>query len=94
MGCVYIMTEGTATRPIKVGVANNPLGRLSELQTGNPRKLRLARSWNTWTRDHAFRLERAILEQFANSRLRGEWLDTTEQEVADFIVATDDEDVS
>lgn len=91
IGCVYVITEGTSSRPVKVGVAANPLGRMSELQTGNHRRLRLARAWNMWTRDDAFQLEGRILESFKDRRLSGEWIDCTDQEIVDFVVSFDDE---
>jgi hypothetical protein len=86
MSSVYIISEGDAGPPVKIGVANNPLSRISELQTGNPRKLRLARAWNMATRDGAFAVERAVLSQLSDRRLSGEWVDATESEVAALIV--------
>jgi hypothetical protein len=83
---VYIISEGDSGPPVKIGVANNPLCRIAELQTGNPRKLKLARAWNMFTRDDAFAVERAVLGQLSDRRLSGEWLDATEMEVAALVV--------
>ena len=61
--------------PIKIGISHDPYSRLTNLQNGNPAKLKLiCQSWNlsdTQARD----IEIAIHDKFTGQRLHGEWFD-------------------
>ena len=77
MSYIYLISEGF-NGPVKIGVAKNPGWRLCELQTGNPRKLRLVKTWLMESRSAAFDFERTILNDFPNFRMSGEWLEADE----------------
>lgn len=72
-GWLYVITDGTA---YKVGRATDPESRLSSLQTGNPRQLRLVA-----TEPHADSVgaELSAHKMLANSRIRGEWFEVDEE---------------
>lgn len=61
---------GSQSGPIKIGIAVNPLSRLSTLQTGHHEKLELLA-----TCDGGQERERAYHKQFADRRLSGEWFE-------------------
>lgn len=79
MSYVYIISEG-ANGPVKIGMANNPGWRVCELQTGNPRKLRLVDTWAMFTRQEAFDVERLIRDALKDERITGEWYAISEAE--------------
>ena len=64
-GFVYLITDGTA---VKVGYSVKPQARVSELQTGNPRELRLLATKAGTEADEA-----AIHQQFMADNLLLEW---------------------
>jgi hypothetical protein len=64
---VYFI-EDAESRAVKVGIAAEPQTRLQELQTGNPRKLRLLGYI-----DGGHRLEQGIHFLLRHHRVRGEW---------------------
>lgn len=53
---------------IKLGISKDPKARLKQLQTGSSQDLRIVGSWPS-TVDG----ERMLHEQYAGSRIRGEW---------------------
>lgn len=67
IGFVYFIRSGLRG-PIKVGNALNPIGRLVDLQIGNPEKLYLLGCI-----PGDIRVEAAILEDLRAYNLRGEW---------------------
>lgn len=73
LGCTLYVVEEQHPGPIKVGVAEHPIRRLSSLQCGNPRQLHL-RAIYTGLRSNCLWVESAILFRFSGSLLRGEWL--------------------
>lgn len=77
MACVYVISEGE-WGPVKVGVAARPESRIRELQSGNPKRLKLADWWQFGTREEAFAVERMILDEMAPYRMVGEWIDADE----------------
>jgi len=85
MSCLYLISE-SEKGPVKIGVAKNPLDRISELQVGNPKRLRLTGAWSMWTRSDAFDMERAVLEDVAPRRLVGEWVDADESTMRAIVV--------
>jgi hypothetical protein len=77
---VYIICNGPNdghSGPVKIGMADNPRTRLSGLQSGNPNKLVIWRTYPTPKRDIARYLERAFHDTQAKHRLSGEWFDLT-----------------
>jgi hypothetical protein len=77
MSYVYLISESDEG-PVKVGVAGNPYARIRELQTGNPKRLRLVHTWALFDRPGAFTVERLVLEEMSEYRLSGEWIDADE----------------
>lgn len=71
---VYLISCGdNDIRPTKVGVSDDPYKRIKELQTGNPRKLKIEIIIECVDRNHAFNLEKTIHEVLFKRRLQGEW---------------------
>jgi hypothetical protein len=69
---VYVIGE-TEDGPVKVGISNNPLGRLVQLQTGHHGKLRLLALARTLV--PARKVERALHTVLRDERMKGEWFD-------------------
>lgn len=78
MACVYLISQSPLGRPVKVGVANKPHQRVKELQCGNPLRLKLADWWKFGSREEAFAIEAAILDEMKPYRMVGEWVDADE----------------
>lgn len=72
-GCSVYLIEEQHPGPVKVGIAEHPIRRLSILQCGNPRQLFL-RSVYCGSRDDCKWIEGAIKFRFSSSILRGEWI--------------------
>ena len=58
---------------VKIGVAQDPLSRLKELQTGNPRKLALILTIGPMSEKQAYDAERWCHRKFRRWFVRGEW---------------------
>lgn len=69
---LYVIAE-PKTGFVKFGIANNPNGRLSSLQTGNPRKLELAYCEEMPTREMAEQAECRAHGICLKWRAEGEW---------------------
>ena len=67
---VYFISDG---ENIKIGKANNPEKRLAQLQTGNPRALRLLNVIKCETENDAFELESFLHTILQSTHLNGEW---------------------
>jgi predicted GIY-YIG superfamily endonuclease len=68
---VYIITDG---EDYKVGVSDNPGKRLKQLQTGNPKKLRIVSTFTLPEKSTAFKVERESHTKIgALYEKRGEW---------------------
>lgn len=72
---VYFITDDRGH--VKIGKTNDVRCRLSELQTGNPYKLRVLLTIPTATESQAFALETALHRKFAKDRMEGEWFSDT-----------------
>lgn len=72
-GCSLYVIEEQHPGPVKVGIAEHPIRRLSILQCGNPRVLFL-RAVYVGTRADCRWIEGAIHFRFSGSILRGEWM--------------------
>lgn len=80
---VYVVQEGKSNN-IKIGIAANPIWRVSGLRGGNPRPLNL-RAVYGGTRADCVMVEAAVLERVADCRLVGEWFRATPGAVIEFI---------
>ena len=72
---LYVITDGEFQ---KIGTATNPHTRVKELQTGNPRKLHVLK---TFEHENAQKLERAFHYLMDSGRQQGEWFKMTEREL-------------
>lgn len=71
---VYVVAEGDKrTGPCKIGVADRPHHRMSGMQTGTPRLLKLVQYWRTPGPPASLRVERAAHLILAEYKIRGEW---------------------
>lgn len=82
---IYLVTT-TKKRPMKVGIARDPVRRLSCMQAGHFEQLDFHRFWWVPGRPIAARVERAFKENFAPAVVRGEWFDISPSRAESFIV--------
>jgi hypothetical protein len=69
---VYVITiEGQDL--CKIGISNNPNGRIAQLLTGSPFQMELVFAFRVESRDDARTLERAFHSYLEEHRSRGEW---------------------
>jgi predicted GIY-YIG superfamily endonuclease len=59
--------------PLKIGVAEDPKNRISQLQTGNPFRLKLITQIPCDSRKQAEYIERELHYQFRKFHMHGEW---------------------
>lgn len=79
---VYIIKAGPGPKdPIKVGVADDVHKRMKQLQTGNPKELRLVMHFECNDREHAFYLEKTIHSFLDAKRMHGEWFKVTKSKL-------------
>lgn len=78
---VYFIAAGAT--PIKIGLSNDPKGRMQELQTAHYKRLRMLFTIRCHSREQAFELERAFHRWYEERRLMNEWFNVTPQEIAD-----------
>lgn len=68
--CVYVITDGEY---VKIGVARNGVeNRVNGLQTGNPRKLFVVRTFEC-KKSEVFLLEKGLHGRFKNYNVKNEW---------------------
>jgi hypothetical protein len=75
---VYIICHGPndgEVGPVKVGMATDPFKRLASLQSGNPNRLCIWRTFPTPDREIARAIERGFHHVQRKKRLSGEWFD-------------------
>ncbi|MBB6299928.1 GIY-YIG nuclease family protein [Rhizobium leucaenae] len=83
---VYVISANDNDPPLcKIGIANSPEKRLTQLSTGSPHALRLemARYAN-----NASAVERAAHSHFGDYRRNGEWFAIEPDEAIEFIIST------
>ena len=74
---IYVI--GAVGHPVKVGIADSPRSRLSELQVGNPTDLRIYLTREVLLSD-ARSIERECHQRMSCHHLRGEWFARTPEE--------------
>lgn len=82
---VYIICHGPndgLSGPVKVGMANDPHKRLASLQSGNPNRLCIWRTFPTPDREIARHIERGFHHVQRKKRLSGEWFDINPRQAA------------
>ena len=71
---VYIIQSGSSKKsPVKIGMSDDPEKRLKQLQTGNPRILRIIISIKCNSRQHAFELEKTLHRMLERNNILNEW---------------------
>jgi hypothetical protein len=70
---------------VKVGIAADMAGRLIQLQTGSPEKLRLALYWRC-PHQAAVIIERRVVDHFLGQIIRGEWIKAPVEVVLDSVL--------
>lgn len=71
--------------PVKIGISSNIDRRIPQLQTGNPRPLKLMGFIKTETREEDFELEREFHKIYRVKNISGEWFCLHPNEVLDAI---------
>lgn len=83
---VYLMSsiEPNGLLSYKIGVSGNPKKRLKNLQTGNPNKISLLRSYES---KHYLKVERWMHRQYFDSKTeaKNEWRTLNDNQVFSFI---------
>ena len=74
---VYMIEErGSVTDlSVKIGVSRQIDQRISEMQVGNPRILRVAIKFGPFSHDQAYEMEAKMHKCFNKFHVRGEWFD-------------------
>lgn len=65
---------------IKIGKANNPKIRLSQLQVGIPDKIYLKGAIGCCSEEAAYELEESLHKRFENDNIRAEWFNLTKED--------------
>ena len=81
---VYFIQEGN-THLYKVGRTNEPLTRLKQLQTGNPRRLKLYRAIECRDLASACRLELNLHKYLAGQKVFGEWYKINKKHIQEIV---------
>lgn len=79
---VYIIHEDGGDSPVKIGWAANPKHRVSMLQIGNHRKLKILHARAFETSETAKRVENHLHTKFSGNCISGEWFAVTGAEAA------------
>ena len=67
---IYLMVAGN---DIKIGVSENPKRRLTEVQTGNPKEVRLAYIEEMDSKQQAYYVEKELHKTYKKLNKQGEW---------------------
>lgn len=74
---VYAMCERLDAGFLKIGVAHNPMSRLSSAQTSNPRQLVFGALWSLGASDTYAATEKALHRALRPFHVRGEWFEVS-----------------
>jgi hypothetical protein len=72
---------------VKVGIADSAWKRKGQLQTANPRQLIVLLFQRCKSRKHAHKIERLVHAEMTAGRVKGEWFQSTAEQVEQFIGA-------
>jgi hypothetical protein len=84
ISAVYVL-EAVGYPYCKIGIADDPLRRLSGVQAGNWSELKLVDHWWTLGRELSFRVEQAVLKALIEHKVRGEWLEISKDRLIEEI---------
>ena len=80
---VYVIKEHGG--PVKIGAASNPAYRLSDLQSGNHRQLRLVETIPTVNKADSHKIEFLVHAKFNEFRVAREWFDVSTDDAVEAI---------
>jgi len=66
---LYLMSNGDF---IKIGISKNPEKRANQIQTGNPKQVKVVKTWQT---ENPLETEKAIHAKLFDNAARGEWFE-------------------
>jgi hypothetical protein len=66
--------------PVKIGMSDNPTSRVGNLQSGNPKKIKLYKKYPTPDRTSAKYIEAMFHKNETKHMLTGEWFDITPED--------------
>lgn len=72
---VYVLKEKEDNNYRKVGIASNPISRMSSHQVSNPRQLIFEKLWMLGGSDEYAAVEKAIHRAISPFHIRGEWFE-------------------
>lgn len=81
---LYVLQEED-DGPAKIGVARNAFWRRFDLQVGNHRRLYLRAVYLCADKTTACSVESAVLREFAEHRITGEWMAVNPAEIINYI---------
>ena len=67
---VYVMSDGEF---LKIGYSKNPKKRIKDVQSGNPKQLKIPVKWQVAGRNNAKKLETTLHKHYGKLRKKGEW---------------------
>lgn len=71
----YLYAIGNPNGPVKIGISDNPRGRLAQFQTSCPFPITLLHAEPCESRDIAYADERFLHRHLKENHLYGEWFD-------------------
>lgn len=75
---VYFINDEEYT---KIGIAGSISSRIKQLQTGNPRKLKVLFLIDGETQNKSYWIERKLHKSFSEKRVNGEWFRISERDI-------------
>ena len=88
IGAVNIITKSLTA--IKIGKSENPVNRLTQLQTGNPDDLVILKIIESENETEALKLEKFFHDTYDEDRLNGEWFSITAELLSDIYTKESD----
>jgi hypothetical protein len=82
--CELYLIQENMDGPIKIGRAASTEARRRQLQTGNPRGLRVVQLY-TLEFDEAVEAERRLHEELEERRMCGEWFNVSEKFITEYV---------
>jgi hypothetical protein len=84
--CIYVIAEEGIEDVCKIGITDRIVRRLGQLQSSNWRKLTVVAAFRLYSPQDASEIESRLLTFYSKSRIRGEWIGASPQDVKEAIV--------
>ena len=81
---LYLLSVGS-TRPVKIGITDDPLRRLGDFQVAHYHTVDFLRVWWLPGKPIASRIESAFKNHFIEENIRGEWFDVPADDAIAFV---------